>query len=106
MSLIDVLSLCNYCIMANVLDHNTYQFPLSKGRKPTSDELLLCYRYDYNALSPLKRRYFTYIQGLTLNLLVWIACNYDVTPTDQDTMPVESNPCKVMVEVMIPFLTK
>lgn len=92
--------------MANVLDYNTYQFPLSKGRKPTSDELLLRYRYDYNALSPLKRQYFTYIRGLALNLLVWIACNYDVTPTDLDETPVESNPCEVMVEFMMPYLTK
>jgi len=61
MSLIDVLLLCNYCIMANVLDYNTYQFPLSKGRKLTAHELHLYDWYDYNAVSPLKRRYFAYV---------------------------------------------
>jgi len=91
--------------MANVLDYNTYQFPLSKGRKPTARELHLRDWYDYNALSPLKRRYFAYIQGLALNLLVWIACNYDIAPATQEEPPVESAPCEVMIEVMTPFLT-
>jgi len=105
MLLVDVLSLCSYCIMANVLDRDTYQFPLSKGRKPTASELGLRDRYDYNALGPLKRRYFTYIRGLALNLLAWIACNYDVTSTSQEDPPLEHNPCEFMTEVISPFIS-
>jgi len=105
MSLVDVLSLCSYCIMANILDHNTYQFPLSKGRKPTASELGLRDRYDYNALSPLKRQYFTYIRGLALNLLTWIRCNYDVISTNQEDPPVKYDPCEFMMEVISPFIS-
>ena len=103
MSLVDVLSLCNYCILANVLDRDTYQFPLSKGRKPTASELRLRDRYDYNALSPLKRRYFAYVRGLALGLLEWIAWNYDIVSSKEDP-PVQRNPCEIMLEVISPFL--
>ncbi len=75
-SLIEVLSLCSYCILAKILDYNTYQFPLGKGHKLTSTQLHLCDQYDYNTLDPLKHQYFTHVRGLALNLLTWIACNY------------------------------
>ena len=105
MSLIDVLSLCNYCILANILDYNTYQFPLSKGCKPTASELRLHDQYDYNALILPQRRYYTYIRGLALNLLVWIASNYDVVPANQEWPPDENSPCDVVIEFMALFLT-
>jgi len=80
-SLIDVLALCTYCLLANVLDYNSYQFPLFRGRKPTSAELRLRTKFDYNALSPVKRRYFTYIRGIALNVIRWINAHYDVVST-------------------------
>lgn len=91
--------------MANVLDRDTYQFPLSKGRKPTASELGLRDRYDYNALSPPKRRRFSYVRGLALDLLSWIAFNYDVVSTNQEEPPVEHDPVEFAIEVIFPFLT-
>jgi hypothetical protein len=82
-SLVDVLSLCNYCILANVLDYGTYQFPLSKGRKPTASQLRLRARYDYNALSPVMRQYFTYVRGLAYNLLEMASSHYMITPSNE-----------------------
>lgn len=78
-SLVDILSLCNYCIMANVLDMLTYSFPdLSYGHMMTAKHKRLRVQYDYNAIGPDKRRYYTYIRGLAMNMINWIACHYDV----------------------------
>ena len=89
-SFIDVVSLCNFCLLANVLDHNTYQFPMSKGRKPTTRELRLRVDYDYNAISPIKRQYFTYICGLAINFLRWTTCVFGVVCTGEK--PLEGEP--------------
>jgi hypothetical protein len=88
LSLVDVLSLCNFCILANVLDLNTYSFPdLAYRQKPTAKHKRLRELYDYNALGPDRRRYFSYIRGLAVNLINWISCRYDVTSTDELTDP-------------------
>ena len=89
-SLVDVLTLCNFCILANILDYNTYSFPdLSYGQKATAKHKRLRLLYDYNALDPKERRYFSYIRGLAMNLINWISCHYDVTvaSTDQVAAP-------------------
>jgi hypothetical protein len=103
-SLVDVLSLCNFCILANVLDYHTYQFPLSKGRKPNAGELRLRAEYDYNALTPPKRRYFVYVRGLALSFLGWLACNYDATPTGQ--REVSHEPRSIMTDVVAPYVVQ
>jgi hypothetical protein len=82
-SLVDVFSLCNYCVLANVLDYNTYQFPLSNGRRPTTSQFHLRTRYDYNALSPAKRRYYSYVRGLARNFISWLQAHYMITPSKQ-----------------------
>jgi hypothetical protein len=85
-SLVDVLALCNYCILANVLDYNTYQFPLTKDAKPTARQLLLRDQYDYNALSPVKRQHFSYVRGLAINFMRWLMINYNLISTvDKET---------------------
>jgi hypothetical protein len=83
-SLVDVFALCNFCILANVLDYNTYQFPLSKGGKPAPRELHLRARYDYNALSPVKRRYYTYIRGVAYNFINWLSSQFDIIHTKEN----------------------
>jgi hypothetical protein len=104
-SLIDVLALCNYCIMANVLDYNTYQFPLSKGCKPTPHQLRLRARYDYSALTPVKRQYFTYIRGIALNFIRWINCNFDVIPS-KARQPPQKTPDTALGGIMCVYMSE
>jgi hypothetical protein len=74
---VDVLSLCNYCILSNVLDPRTYHFPgLPYGNDATATQLLQRQQHDYNALSPDDRHYFSYVRGLAINLIHWIHCHY------------------------------
>jgi hypothetical protein len=97
-SLVDVLALCNFCILANVLDYNTYQFPLSKGGKPMPRQLQLRARYDYNALSPVKCRYYTYIRGLAFNFMNWLITQFDIISTKEN--PDEASLCDLILEYM------
>jgi len=98
-SLVDVLALCNYCILANVLDYNTYQFLTSKGEKATPHHLHLRSRYNYNALSPVKRRYFVYIQGLAINFLKWLNSQYEIKLT------LDPDPGNTLGELVLQFLS-
>ena len=98
-SLVDILSLCNFCILANVLDYNTYQCLMTKGGKPSADEIRLRTRYDYNALTFVQRRYFTYIRGVALNFIFWLDSNY--TLVSNPNKPQEEGS---IVEVWIVYL--
>lgn len=74
---IDVLSLCNFCILSNVLDPRTYSFPDRKYREaPTATHILQRQQHDYNALSPSDRLYFSYVRGLAINLIYWLDSRY------------------------------
>ena len=94
--LFNILTLCNYCILGNVLDRRTYSFP---GHTPKNPGLRLQNRiqYDYNALSPSDRYQFTYFRGLALNLISWLSCHYIATPrkgttdeqADDDTIDIQ-----------------
>jgi hypothetical protein len=83
-SLVDVLALCNFCVLANVLDYNTYQFPLSKGGKPSPREIYLRNRYDYNVLSPVKRCYYSYMCGVAFNFMKWLISEFDIVSTKEN----------------------
>ncbi len=73
----NVLTLCNYCILSNVLDPRTYNFAdLPYGRAANATHLSQRQQHDYNALSPDDRRYFSYVRGLAINLIHWINCHY------------------------------
>jgi len=96
-SLVDIFALCNFCVLANVLDFNTYQFPLSRGGKPSPHDIRLRTQYDYNALTPVQRRYFTYIRGLALNFIFWMDCNYTL---------VKPNSQRSIVEIWVVYLTQ
>ena len=73
--LFNVLALCNFCILSNVLDPRTYSFP---DHLPHDDPMQLRRRiqYDYNALSPSDRKQFTFFRGLARNLIAWIDSRY------------------------------
>jgi hypothetical protein len=97
-SLIDVLALCNFCVLANVLDYNTYQFPLSKGGKPTARKVYLQDRYDYNALSPVKRRYYSYMCGVAFNFMNWLISEFDIVSTKES--PDELNLSELLMDYL------
>jgi hypothetical protein len=78
--------------MANVLDYNTYSFlDLPHGQKATAKHMRLRVLYDYNALDPERRRHFSYIRGLAMNLIHWISCHYDVTSVDKASNPANQS---------------
>ncbi len=74
---IDILTLCNYCILSNVLDPRTYNFPdIQYGEKANATHLSQREKHDYNALSPDHRHYFSYVRGLSVNLIHWLHCHF------------------------------
>lgn len=85
----NVLALCMYCILSNVLDSRTYSFP---DQSPQELDILLQQRmqYDYNALSPVDRRTFSYYRGLAVNLISWISCHYLGLDSEGDGDNMES----------------
>jgi len=89
-SMIDVLTLCNFCILANVLDFRTYSFHgLKESDNPSPRDWDQRNRWDRNALSWVDREYYVYVRGLALNLIRWISCHYDATSL-QSQHPVQS----------------
>lgn len=81
--MVDVLTLCNYCILGNVLDSRTYSFPgASDSSPPTEEDYKKRLTWDYNEMSILDREHSLYVRGLARNLFQWIACNYDITFVD------------------------
>jgi hypothetical protein len=86
---LNVLALCNFCILANVLDPRTYAFP---GHLPEEYQLQVTRRmqFDYNALSPASRQEFTFFRGLALNLISWMGCHFTATANgDQESLSIE-----------------
>jgi hypothetical protein len=76
--LYNVLALCNFCILANVLDRRTYCFP----DHVTNDSVVrqrLRSEFDLNALGPSVRLQFSYFRGLALNLISWLNSHYAAT---------------------------
>jgi hypothetical protein len=73
----DLLTLCNFCILSNVLDPRTYNFPgLPYGETALPINVLQQQKHDYNALSPDDRHYYSYVRGLAINLINWVHCQY------------------------------
>ena len=89
---VDLACLINYCILSNVLDPRTYNFPdIDYGRAASSTHIAQRIQFDYNALSPNDRLHFSYIRGLAINLIDWVNCNYvffdeDRNPQDFTTL--------------------
>lgn len=88
--MIDVLTLCNFCILGNALDFRTYGFANVRDTdSPSARDRDQRKSWDRNALSGVEREYFIYIRGLAKNLVRWLSCHYDVIPT-QSQAPVSS----------------
>lgn len=79
-SFVDALTLCNFCILANVLDFRTYTFPLldDAQEEPSPREYDQRARWDYNGLNIVDREYFVHVRGVARNFIRWVGCNYDV----------------------------
>jgi hypothetical protein len=74
---IDLATLCNFCILSNVLDFWTYNFDnIPYGCTTNAMHLAQRQQHDYNALSPGNRIHFLYICGLPINLIHWVNCKY------------------------------
>jgi hypothetical protein len=83
----NVLTLCNYCILSNVLDPRTYSFPdITYRQDATPTHILQRKQHDYNALSPADRLYFSYVRGLALNLIHWLDCIYACKDEDGEVV--------------------
>ena len=80
---VDLLTLCNFCILSNFLDPRTYNFPgLPYGDTALPTHILQRQRHDYNALSPDDRHYYSYARGLAINLINWVHCHYIFNDTE------------------------
>jgi hypothetical protein len=89
-SMVDVLTLCNFCILSNVLDFRTYGFPnIGEGDTPSQRGLDQRDTWDRNAFSRLDREHFIYVRGLAINFIKWLSCNFDAK-LPQGTRPIPS----------------
>ena len=95
-SMIDALTLCNFCILSNVLDFRTYGFPgVGEDDRPTERNLGQRRRWDRNALTVQDRQYFTYVRGLAINFIQWLSCSFDAISsiTKQSVKSFQENIC-------------
>jgi hypothetical protein len=84
--MIDVLTLCNYCILCNVLDFRTYGFNgVGEADVPTLRDRDQRNTHDRNALTVEDRYYFIYVRGLAINFIKWLSCNFDATSIQSST---------------------
>jgi hypothetical protein len=89
-SLVDVLTLTNFCILANALDFRTYTFfCLSEDEEPSPREYDQRLRWDYNAVSVIHREHYTHARGLARNFWTWLECHYEVTYAGSTT-PIQN----------------
>jgi hypothetical protein len=73
--LLNILALCYFSILANILDPRPYAFP---GHLPKEHNVQLAcqIQFDYNALPPASRQEFTFFWGLPLNFISWMGCYF------------------------------
>jgi len=76
--LYNVFALCNFCILANVLDRRTYSFPNDVSNDGVVRQRLRS-EFDLNALAPSVRLQFSYFRGVALNLISWLNSHYAAT---------------------------
>jgi hypothetical protein len=73
--LYNILALCNFCILANVLDRRSYTFPENSPHDDDAHHRLRI-QYDFNALTPSERLRLSFFRGIALNLISWLSCHY------------------------------
>ena len=94
--MVNILTLCNYCILPNVLDSRTYSFPgLGASELPSDVDLQKRAMWDYNDMSTFDRQHSTFVRGLAHNLFDWISCNFNITldDTEEPTSNVKEDVC-------------
>ena len=83
-----IVTACVVGILINVLDTDTYLFPISeekisnKGRQRFEQD-------DFNAISKMDRMACTYIRGLSWSLLKWLEENFVFSENNQEANFVE-----------------
>jgi len=87
-SVMDIVTACVIGIFINVLDSDTYLFPISE-EKISKEGRQQFERDDFNAMSKIDRMACTYIRGLSWSLLRWLEENFVFSKNDQDADFVE-----------------
>jgi len=87
-SVMDIVATCIIGIFINVLDSDTYLFPISE-EKISKEGRQQFERDDFNAMSKIDRMACTYICGLSWSLLRWLEENFVFSKNDQDADFVE-----------------
>ena len=87
-SVMDIVTACVVGILINILDTDTYLFPISeekisnKGRQQFE-------RDNFNAISKMDRMACTYVRGLSWSLLKWLEENFVFSENDWEADFVE-----------------
>ena len=87
-SIMDIICACVVGILINVLDADTYLFPVSEA-KISKERRQQFEREDFNAMSKMDRMACTYIRGLSWSLLKWLEENFVFSENDQEADFVE-----------------
>lgn len=87
-SVMDIVAACVIGILINVLDPDTYLFPISE-EKISRKEKQRFEENDFNAISKIDRMACTYIRGLSWSLLTWLEENFKFSENGQEVDFVE-----------------
>lgn len=87
-SVLDIVTACVVGILINILDTNTYLFPISEEKIP-KERRQRFERDDFNAMSKMDRMACTYIRGLSWSLLKWLEENFVFSENDRKADFVE-----------------
>ena len=87
-SVMDIVTACVVGILINVLDTDTYLFPISE-EKISNEGRQRFERDDFNAISKMDRMACTYVRGLSWSLLKWLEENFVFSENDREADFVE-----------------
>jgi len=82
-SVVDVIMACVIGIFTNLLDFETYLFPIPE-HTISDEERQQFEQDDFNAMTKIDRMACTYVRGLSWSLLEWLTKNIIVLKNDQD----------------------
>ena len=87
-SVMDIVTACVVGILINVLDTDTYLFPISE-EKISKEGRQRFERHDFNAISKMDRMACTYVRGLSWSILKWMEENFVFSENGRDADFVE-----------------
>lgn len=86
-SFTDLLVVCSYGVLVNVLSHNTYLAPgMNRSGEMDNAQVLLWSQYDVNGLSEDDRKLFCLARGRSIELIAWLSMTYT---TGISNMPIQ-----------------